>query len=378
MNARFFKQQFFSYLLEQRQLSKGWCLWIVVLPIVPLLVSVIGRPQIVSGLLSIDAGELQVEGKVGGLIEISGGLGANLTDRENVLSRANMLNVPNGNRVQFCQQVQDFSELGEQFDDPVSTYSSGMKARLGFAISVSLTFDIMICDEALSAGDASFAAKCLAKVNELKHERIFILISHSMHKVQRFCQKGIVLNGGEVVFSGEITDAVAFYENYILHVSEAQVEQPPDTVASDVRREHDKSCLQPLLINREKVRDWQMEYTVDLGLNIDWRFQFQDKTLSNLNYRLGFPVFASDGTMLIGCAHEDLRSSGAKVQEMSGKLEIERHGLHPGVYHLVVALYEGMEPILRQIVEELKVLSNGEPYFGVFEVEHRWLIDQDF
>ena len=333
--------------------------------------------KMIAGSLSVDHGQIDISGKVGGLVELNAGLDMSKSGRENVFDRARVLGISREKMEKFAAEVEKFSELGDQYDDPVGAYSSGMKARLGFAISVTLPFDIMICDEALSVGDARFAAKCLAKVNQLKSERVFLFVSHSMAMVQRFCDKAIVLEKGEMVFSGTTSDAAAFYENNILHMSSAEIEHIGDFEASKESQlilENQREFLQPLFINKEVVNVWHAEALVDSGIEVHWDFEFTDIRSNDVAYRLGFPLFSSDGTMLFGCAQEDLLESRAGVRHVRGSLTIPAHGLHPGVYYLVISLFEGMSPILRQLVTEIKIHSEGKPRFGVYAVRHEWKI----
>ncbi len=331
--------------------------------------------KLIMGVLTADDGRLEVSGAVGGLIELGAGLDGSKSGEENVIDRAGLLGIDDDRVRDFLVSIEEFAELGEQFYDPVGTYSSGMKARLGFAIAVMLPFDIMICDEALSVGDAKFAAKCLAKVNELKQDRIFLFVSHSMAMVQRFCDRGIVLDKGVAVFSGEVTEAVAYYEDNVLNRSE-DAPQIEDFVQADESRAApvaSRSFLEPLLFNTEKVTEWHAEVAVDDGIEIDWSVSLTGvRSGPDVQYRLGFPVFGGDGTMQFGCAHENVRQTNAET--ITGKLVVPRHGLHPGVYYIVISLFEGMEPILRQLVKEVRILSTGLPYFGAYSVDHSWVI----
>lgn len=331
--------------------------------------------KMIWGSLSPDSGVSEVNGSVGGLIELGAGLVDIKTGRENVEERSRLLGVSSIDAEQFIDDIERFSELGEQFDDPVNTYSSGMKARLGFSISVTLPFDIMISDEALSVGDASFAAKCLAKINELKKERIFLFVSHSMSMVQRFCEKAIVLDKGRMVFSGDSIDAIAYYENQILHIagdSEKKITKAIRAVKPAIK----PSYLEPLIFNAKKILDWKASFVSNDDLIINWSFKFKAAVDVEKKYRLGFPIYSSDGTVILGCANEDLLGSKTIVDSFGGQLSIAWHGLNPGVYHIIIALYEEMEPILRQHLGELKVESSGRPYFGQYQVQHEWLINE--
>lgn len=337
--------------------------------------------KLIVGSLKPDSGTLEVNGKVGGLIELGSGLEPAKSGRDNALARARLLGVQNSELTHFVESINAFAELEEQFEDPVSSYSTGMRARLGFAISAMLPFDIMVCDEALSVGDARFAAKCLAKVNELQAERVFLFVSHSMTMVQRFCAKAIVLDKGQMVFSGSATDGVAFYENNVLHMSEAVVQNPGDFDSTqrsvDLNTER-RSFLEPLIVNKEKINSWKAAFSLDGNhLSFHWSITASSNWKDQVDYRFGFPVFASDATMLFSCTNEQLTADWPKQERtIAGRLDIAHHGLHPGVYYPVIAFYEGLEPILRQPLGVLTIPSLGEPCFGVYNTEHKWLLNQ--
>ena len=109
----------------------------------------------------------------------------------------------------------EFADLGVYIDQPVRTYSSGMKARLGFAFAVSSDPEILVVDEALSVGDKQFQQKCFARVREIMEDEdvTVIFVTHSSSAAQEFCTRGIVLDHGAMQFDGPIQEAIAFYEN---------------------------------------------------------------------------------------------------------------------------------------------------------------------
>ena len=148
--------------------------------------------KIITGVVHPTSGIVRVNGRVSALLELLG-----MSDEE-------------------IHEIEDniiaYSEIGDYIDQPIRTYSSGMKARLGFAININLSPDIVIVDEALSVGDRNFQAKCRKSINELLKEDItFILVTHSTTEAQKLCKRGIVINDGVIVFDGDIKDAVAYY-----------------------------------------------------------------------------------------------------------------------------------------------------------------------
>jgi teichoic acid transport system ATP-binding protein len=110
--------------------------------------------------------------------------------------------------------VVEFADIGDYIDQPMRTYSSGMKARVGFAISAHINPEILVVDEALSVGDKSFRKKCNAKIREIMEQEdvTVILVTHSSPSAQAICQRGLVMQKGRLAFDGPIDEAVEFYE----------------------------------------------------------------------------------------------------------------------------------------------------------------------
>lgn len=171
--------------------------------------------NIIAGIVPQTSGLVQVNGEAS-LIAVSAGLKADLTGRDNIEMKLLMLGF-NKNEIQELEpDIIEFSELESFIDQPVKSYSSGMKSRLGFAISVNVDPEILIIDEALSVGDKAFAEKSLAKMNEFKEEgKTMIFVSHSIGQMKRFCSKILWLEFGQVKKYGEMTEIMPLYEKFL-------------------------------------------------------------------------------------------------------------------------------------------------------------------
>ena len=112
------------------------------------------------------------------------------------------------------KDIVQFADLGDYIDQPVRTYSSGMKARLGFAININVKPDILIVDEALSVGDREFREKCRKIIDaKIKESVTFLFVTHSILDAKRFCKRGIVMKNGHLLYDGDIAKAADFYAN---------------------------------------------------------------------------------------------------------------------------------------------------------------------
>ena len=151
-------------------------------------------------------GEISVKGRVSALLELTSGFDPEFTGRENIYLKGQLLGLKNNEIKELEQEIIDFAEIEEYIDQPIRTYSSGMKARLGFSINVNIKPEILIVDEALSVGDENFRKKCSKKVNEIiKNEGVTLLfVTHSVGMAAEFCKRGMVMETGKIVFDGNI------------------------------------------------------------------------------------------------------------------------------------------------------------------------------
>lgn len=171
--------------------------------------------NILAGIVPQSEGEVEINGSVS-LIAVSSGLNMDLSGRENIELKLLMLGFNKKEIEELEPGIIEFSELGEFIDQPVKSYSSGMKSRLGFAISVSVDPDILIIDEALSVGDKAFASKSYAKMLEFKEKgKTMIFVSHSLGQMRQFCEKILWLEYGRVREYGHVDEVISKYEKFL-------------------------------------------------------------------------------------------------------------------------------------------------------------------
>lgn len=160
------------------------------------------------------SGEIMIDGRVSALLELSSGFDMEMTGRDNIYLKGQLNGLRNSEIAELEDTIVDFAELDEYIDQPVRTYSSGMRARLGFAVSINIRPEILIVDEALSVGDKEFRKKCREKVNEIieKDNVTLIFVTHSIGMAKEFCKRGIVMQKGKLVYDSDIDDAIKFYD----------------------------------------------------------------------------------------------------------------------------------------------------------------------
>jgi lipopolysaccharide transport system ATP-binding protein len=168
--------------------------------------------KVLYGLVKPDAGEVVVRGRVGALIELGTGFYPVLTGRENLEINASILGLDRNELAAATEQIVAFAELEESMDMPVRYYSSGMRARLAFAVAAHLCTDILLVDEVLAVGDFAFQRKCVAHMRRhLDAGGTLVLVTHNAFLAQIICSRGMVLDRGRCTFTGSAVDAVSRY-----------------------------------------------------------------------------------------------------------------------------------------------------------------------
>lgn len=170
--------------------------------------------KMITGVAYPTSGEITVNGRVSALLELTAGFDPEFTGRENIYFRGQLFGMSNAEIKELEPEIVDFADLNDYIDQPVRTYSSGMKARLGFAINVSIKPEILIVDEALSVGDSEFKKKCLEKINQIVGEKdvTFLFVTHSTGVAKSFCKRGMVMRQGKLLFDSDIDGAIDFYK----------------------------------------------------------------------------------------------------------------------------------------------------------------------
>lgn len=168
--------------------------------------------KIIAGVMKPTCGTVSVQGTVAPLIEVGAGFNSNLSGRENIFLNGYMLGFSKEYIQEHMEEIIDFAELEEFIDVPMKNYSSGMKARLGFAIATTVRPQVLIVDEVLAVGDFKFQQKCHERISSLmSNDTTVLFVSHSIEQVKNLCSRCIWLEKGKVVMDGEAEEVCSKY-----------------------------------------------------------------------------------------------------------------------------------------------------------------------
>ncbi|MET4061163.1 ABC-2 type transport system ATP-binding protein [Arthrobacter sp. UYP6] len=164
----------------------------------------------ISGVMRPDSGTVGTRGRVAGLIEVGAGFHHDLSGRDNVYLNGAILGMTEDEIDEKFDSIVEFSEIGQFIDTEVKFYSSGMYLRLAFSVAVHTNPEVFLVDEILAVGDEPFQKKCLAKIRELAEEgKTLVVVSHDLDLVSKICERGVLLEHGQVVMDGPVIDVVA-------------------------------------------------------------------------------------------------------------------------------------------------------------------------
>ena len=185
--------------------------------------------QLVAGTLEPTTGAVRAGGRVTALLELGTGFNPDFTGRENVFLNGAILGLSRAQMGEYFQEILDFAEIGDFIDQPVRTYSSGMLARLAFAVQVVVPKEILVVDEIIAVGDEAFQRKCFARIERFTEEGgTVLLVSHDAGLIIQLCDRAILLDGGELLLEGESKKVVHLYQRLLYAPPSAQEELRQD------------------------------------------------------------------------------------------------------------------------------------------------------
>jgi ABC-type polysaccharide/polyol phosphate transport system ATPase subunit len=168
--------------------------------------------KVLAGIIRPDEGKIEVRGRIATLLQLAAGFNDELNAEENILLVGEFLGIPSPEMQKKVQEILEFADIGDFAESPVSTYSSGMRARLGFAVATSVEPDVLLLDEVLSTGDAAFREKSRARIVELMNmAHAIVYVTHDLDSAAKFCTKAIEIEEGLIVAAGPAQTVIDAY-----------------------------------------------------------------------------------------------------------------------------------------------------------------------
>ncbi len=193
--------------------------------------------SVITGLAQPDAGTVQINGRVGALLELASGFHPDLTGAENLVLNAALIGINEKRILAMAPRVVEFAELADFIGEPLRTYSAGMMMRLAFAVAITLEPEILIVDEVLGVGDSAFQRKCFEAIRRLRQQGTALLcVSHGAGTLAELCSRVIWLHEGRVVRDGEYASTMAEYQKFMQSSDRSSLPVAPSSGALSISR----------------------------------------------------------------------------------------------------------------------------------------------
>jgi lipopolysaccharide transport system ATP-binding protein len=332
--------------------------------------------KLLSRITEPTSGRITLDGRVASLLEVGTGFHPELTGRENIFLNGAVLGMTRAEIRRKFDEIVAFAEVEKFLDTPVKRYSSGMYVRLAFAVAAHLEPEILIIDEVLAVGDAQFQRKCLGKMEEIGGQgRTVLFVSHNMGQVKKLCTKGILIESGQIGFSGSSTDALQRYYN-----NNINTEKGDDFWRINFPiRDFDNRKIQITDISLFSSGLNLLRTYDKLELIIEFESKIQIKSPSII-----VSVKSSEGSEIFRLSNLPISGVPFKVFGKRNKvsLVLDKLPLVGGRYlvsiafaHEMVETIENYEEILCFFVEPTDVYGSGvmlDDKRGIIAIDHRW------
>ena len=294
--------------------------------------------KIITGVAKQTSGEIETNGKISAMLELTSGFDPELTGMENIYLKAISMGISKSEIEKKIKDITDFADIGDYIDRPVRTYSSGMKSRLGFAVSVNVDPDILVVDEVLAVGDDIFKLKCIEKMKQFRKQgKTILFVSHSLFTVKAFCTMGLWINEGNMMAYGDLGSVILQYEDFLkkekARIATLQItgEKNYPTEKKDILQVKNFTMLNK---NGEKTTEFKR------GDDITIRFDYEVKRqIEKLNF--GFTVRDAEENLIFMSdkRNEDNLING-EIGDHSLEIKIDSPPLLEGTYLLSGELWD--------------------------------------
>lgn len=324
--------------------------------------------KLLAGIYTPDKGLVHISGSLTPFIELGVGFNPELTAHENVYLNGALLGFSRDEINEMYAEIVEFAELKDFMAEKLKNFSSGMQVRLAFSIAIRARSEILIMDEVLAVGDSDFQKKCFNAFRELKTQgRTIILVTHDMGNVQRFCDRVLILDKGEILTITSPSEASLLYDR--LNISEREIQKSNISPANDQNSRFGSGevRVEDITITNSKGDENVFNTDDAVSIKIDLkRQQGYDKEAI-----IGLAIHNEDGLPILGPNNEnDPITKSAK----SATISFKKLALKPGQYSLTVIVYE------KETLSRLDVLDNWVHFSvisdrligGLFDVDYKW------
>ena len=317
--------------------------------------------KIITGVAKQTSGEVVTEGKISAMLELTSGFDPELTGIENIYLKALSMGISKAEITKRLDDIKKFADIGDYINRPVRTYSSGMKSRLGFAVSVNVDPDILVVDEVLAVGDDIFRLKCIEKMKQFRREgKTILFVSHSLFTVKAFCTKGLWINEGKMMDYGDLGPVVLKYEDYLKKEKAKLTEQMPNEENLPQEKKDILQVSKFAMLNGGGEKTTEFKHGEEIKIKFDYEVK---RPIDKLNF--GFTLRDAEERLIF---MSDKQSTDNLIDGTVGKhsLEITVNGLNllSGTYMLSGELWDNESTFFVGFSNKRKFTVSQDNYIG--------------
>jgi lipopolysaccharide transport system ATP-binding protein len=299
--------------------------------------------KLLSRVIAPSAGRAEIRGRVASLLEVGTGFNPHLPGRENIYLNAALLGLSRKQTDERLEEIIAFAELGRFIDEPIRVYSTGMRARLGFAIAAHIDPDVLMLDEVLSVGDAAFQAKCLQRVGEMMSTNPTLLfVSHSFAAVRQFCDRCIWIERGSVAMDGPVDDVVKAYTDQVMSLkASAKFEAPQSRGVSGPLKAARPDFEPRARLLAARVLDTEGRESAHIDVNADFNVEVDYQILSGEAVVLpGLRFYTEDGQLIFTavCSEPEAGEWRRYAGIYRSRVHVPAHLMNLGMHRISIGL----------------------------------------
>jgi len=327
--------------------------------------------KMIAGIVTPTSGTIKTNGKVSAILELGAGFNPEYSGIENIYLNGTIMGYSKKEIDKKIESITEFADIGEFISQPVKTYSSGMFARLAFAVAINVEPEILIVDEALSVGDTKFQIKCIEKMKEIRENGTTILfVSHAIEQIRRFCTRAIWIEKGALKADGDANDVVNKYEDSLYidsarksEIHERDIEISPSTPGTVGR-------IVSVICDTKRINTFET-------LQVKVVYDIFEEHVANL--LIGVAIYDRDRKFIFGPnTYLDDISIPHKKGRHTISYRVQQIKLLSGTYFLDAGLFteKGVVVIDYKTEAEQFVVSNKYFTEGLVYMEHEWRVNK--
>ncbi|MEA5084318.1 MAG: ABC transporter ATP-binding protein [Lachnospiraceae bacterium] len=331
--------------------------------------------KIITGVLTQTAGTIDIKGRISSILELGTGFNVEYSGIQNIYLNGTIMGYSEKEMKQKADKIIEFADIGDFIEQPVKIYSSGMFARLAFAVAINVDPDILIIDEVLAVGDIKFQMKCIDKLKELKDQGTTILfVSHATEQVKRFCNRAIWLKDGQIETVGEASKVVDMYEDFMKFGTGRQIEPEKE------KSKEEEALVLPedknIVASITKVKINKSEFQTFDELCVEVMYEIYEDSIED--FLLGVAVYSADRKGYIFGPNSYL--DNVEVPNKKGRhkviYSIPSLTLIKGSYVIDAGIFNNKGIVMLDYKESVHSFFVSNNYFteGDFYMDHQWSV----